>query len=121
MSQIRRESDRVSIELAAEITTSGGSSFTATTKNISVGGCCIASAYPLPEEAVVRCALYLVVDGVEEAGIPALETKSTVQWVADTGDEGTPDTQHVAGLKFSGLSQAQQDWLQATIAKTTSA
>ena len=43
MSQERRVHDRFVIELAAEIK-AGDTQFTATTKEISAGGCCIVSA-----------------------------------------------------------------------------
>ena len=115
MSQERRLHQRFVVELAVEITVDDYR-FTATTKDISVSGCCIAGPYELEEESTIRCSLYLVLDGIEEADIPAMETHSTVQWAADTGESGS-DQRHMAGLKFEGLNQAQQDWLQGTIAK----
>jgi hypothetical protein len=115
MSQERRLHQRFVVELAVEIT-AGEHRFTAVTKDISVSGCCVAGPYPLPEESTVLCALYLVLDGIEEADLSALETRATVQWAADTAETGS-DERHMAGLKFDGLSQAQQDWLQGTIAK----
>jgi hypothetical protein len=118
MSQERRVHTRFVVALAAEIT-AGDAQFTATTKDISVGGCCIASPYPLPEGGTVMCSLYLVVDGIEEAGLAALETQATVRWAADTGEVGTDD-RHMAGLDFCGLSEQQRAWLLATIAKTES-
>ena len=62
------------------------------------------------------CSLYLVVDGIEEAGMTALETQAQVRWSADTGDSGS-DQRHLAGLDFSNLSDQERAWLQATIAK----
>lgn len=115
MSQERRVHDRFVIELAAEIT-AGDNQFTATTKDISSGGCCIVSAYPLADGATVMCSLYLVIDGIEEAGMSALETQALVRWSADTGDGGS-EQRHLAGLDFSSLTVEQQAWLQATIAK----
>lgn len=115
MTQERRLHQRFVVELAVEITV-GDYRFTATTKDISVSGCCIAGPYQLEEESTIMCSLYLVIDGIEEADLSALETRSTVQWSADTGDSGS-DQRHMAGLKFEGMGQAQQDWLQGIIAK----
>lgn len=115
MSQERRLHQRFVVELAVEISV-GDRSFTATTKDISVSGCCIASPYPLEEGGTIMCALYLVLDGIEEAELSALETRAVVQWAADTDEIGSSQ-RHMAGLRFEGLGQAQQDWLQGTIGK----
>lgn len=115
MSQERRVHERFVIELAAEIT-AGDNQFTATTKDISTGGCCIVCPYPLQDGATVMCSLYLVIDGIEEAGMSALETQALVRWGADTGELGS-DQRYMAGLDFANLSPAQQAWLHSTIAK----
>lgn len=116
MTQERRQHQRFVIELAVEISV-GDTRFTATTKDVSITGCCIVSPYPLVEESTIRCALYVVLDGVEEADLPALDSEAVVQWAADTG-AGGEDERHMAGLRFVALSQQEQDWLQGTIAKT---
>ncbi len=118
MSQERRVHARFVIEVAAEIT-AGDHQFTATTKDISSGGCCIVAPYPLKDGATVLCALYLVVDGIEEAGLSALETQAQVRWSADTEESGS-DQRYMAGLDFSSLSVQQKQWLEATIAKALS-
>ncbi len=115
MSEERRLNPRFVVELAVEIST-GDHRFTATTKDISVTGCCVVGPYPLPEESTVQCSLYIVLDGIEEADLAGLETKALVQWAADTEESGADD-RHMAGLKFEGLSEAQQEWLQGTIDK----
>lgn len=115
MSQERRVHTRFSIALAAEIST-GSHRFTATTKDISAGGCCIAGPYPLREGAEVLCSLYVVVDGIEEANLPPLETRATVQWHADTED-ADDEGRHLVGLRFAALSPQHVQWLEATIAR----
>lgn len=118
MSQERRLHQRFVIELAVEVSL-GDERFTATTKDISASGCCIVGPYPLPEEATVMCSLYVVLDGIEEADLSSLETLAVVQWAADTGDSGGDD-RHMAGLRFQGLNDLQQDWLKGIIAKVES-
>ncbi len=115
MSEERRVHQRFVVGLAVEIS-SDGQRFTATTKDISVTGCCVVGPYSLPEESIIQCNLYVVLDGIEEADLSSLETEAVVQWAADTGESGS-DERHMAGLKFQGLSPAQEDWLQGTINK----
>ena len=115
MSQERRSSERFVIELAADLSV-GTQRFTATTKDISTGGCCVVCAYALEEGITIGCSLFLVVDGIEEASMPALETRATVQWAADTESDSLGD-RYMAGLKFDGMSDAQQSWLQGTLGR----
>ncbi len=107
-----RAHPRYDVHLSAEVTL-GERTFTATTRNLSVGGCCIDSAYPLPEEAEVGLSLFLVVEGIEDERFPPLQTRGTVQWAAET-DENS----HAAGLKFVGITDAQQQWLEQFLAKS---
>jgi hypothetical protein len=115
MSEERRESPRFVVELGVDIEAQG-QRFTASTKDVSVSGCCIVAPYPLIEESTVGCSLYVVVDGVEEEGIAGLSTQALVQWAADTGESGS-DERHMAGLKFQGLGEPQMEWLQGIISK----
>jgi c-di-GMP-binding flagellar brake protein YcgR len=96
---------RYDIRLAAEVTTSERT-FTATTRNLSSGGCCLESHYPLPEGAEIRLDLFVVYEGVEDERMPPLSTRGTIQWAAETDDGSL-----TAGVKFEGLTDAQQQWL----------
>jgi c-di-GMP-binding flagellar brake protein YcgR len=115
MSQERRQHERFVIELAVEISF-GDQRFTATTKDISVTGCCIVGPYPLKEESTIMCSLYVVLDGIEEADLSSLETMAVVQWAADTEDTGS-DVRYMTGLRFQGLAPLQEDWLKGIIGK----
>jgi hypothetical protein len=50
------------------------------------------------------------VDGVEEASLPALEMRATVQWTAQN-DESAIEVRHIAGLKFTSVTEAQAAWI----------
>jgi len=115
MGEERRLHQRFVIALAVEMVIDGRRC-TATTKDISVSGCCLVGAYPLPEGGQISCSLYLVLDGIEEADLGALETRANVQWAVDNGEQGS-DQRYMAGLKFEGLKEPQQDWLKGVIAK----
>lgn len=112
----QRAHTRHPIALAVELRVEGRR-FTAVTRNVSAGGCCIEGAYRLEENAQVQAALYVVVDGVEEASLPPLEVRASVQWTAENED-GSADARHIAGLKFAGLGDAQRGWLEDVIARS---
>jgi hypothetical protein len=115
MSQNRRVHRRYVIHLAVEVR-AAGKTFTATTRDLSEGGCCIEGAYPLEDGAMVDVSLFLVVDGVEDAHQPALEAHARVQWAASNPDAPAP-TRHVAGLHFEGMTPAQTQWLTGMLAR----
>jgi hypothetical protein len=117
MSQEKRQHRRYAIHLAAEIRAASGR-FTATTRDLSEGGCCIEAAYPLEDGAMVDVSLFLVVDGVEDAHQPALEARARVQWAASNPDAPAP-TRCVAGLHFEGMTPAQAQWLTGVIARSS--
>jgi hypothetical protein len=106
----RRAHARVDIRLSAEVRV-GDRRHAAATKNLSLGGCCIESAYPLAEGAEVALALFVVVDDIELANLPALECRAAVQWTVENDDAGL-ETRHVAGLRFVELTADQAGWLQ---------
>lgn len=103
---------RYDIRLAAEVTT-GERTFTATTRNLSDGGCCLESHYPMAEGSEIALDLFVVHEGVEDERMPPLSTKATIQWAAETDEGGM-----AAGVKFVGLTEAQQKWLSAFLAKS---
>ncbi|HEY8144434.1 MAG TPA: PilZ domain-containing protein [Kofleriaceae bacterium] len=106
----RRATPRFDIRLAAELSLPGGKSTAAVTRDLSVGGACVESAYPLVDGSEIGVALFVVVDGVEEASLPSLRVSATVQWTAQN-DETAIEVRHIAGLKFAALSEAQSAWI----------
>jgi hypothetical protein len=115
--QNRRVHRRYAIRLAAEVRAAAGT-FTATTRDLSEGGCCIESAYPLEDGAMVGVSLFLVVDGVEDAHQPALEVQARVQWAAANPDAPVA-IRNIAGLHFEGMTPAQTQWLAGVLARCT--
>ena len=106
----RRAHPRFDIRLAAELSLPGGKTTAAVTRDLSVGGTCVESAYPLVDGSEIGIALFVVVDGVEEASLPSLRVSATVQWTAQN-DEAAIEVRHIAGLKFGALSEAQAAWI----------
>lgn len=106
----RRAHRRFDIRLAAEVTLADGRIIAAVTRDLSQGGTCIASAHSLPEDDTLELALFVVVDGIEEASLPAMRLRATVQWAA-VNDEAHFEERHIAGLKFESLSEQQAQWL----------
>ncbi len=111
----RRAHQRYQLHLSAALRV-GEVERTATTRDLSEGGACVELAYALKEGAEVDLALFVVVDGIEDATTPPLRTRARVQWTAD--NENAPAaTRHLAGLKFDAMTDAQRAWLQAAIAR----
>jgi hypothetical protein len=105
----RRAHQRVDVRLSAEVR-AAGRRHAAATRNLSLGGCCIESAYPLVEGATLDLALFVVVDDVELANLPPLECRASVQWTAENDEVGL-EARHVGGLRFVDLTDAQLEWL----------
>lgn len=106
----RRAHPRFDIRLAAELALPGGKTTAAVTRDLSVGGTCVESAYPLVDGSEIGLALFVVVDDVEESSLPSLKVSATVQWTAQN-DEAAIEVRHIAGLKFAALSEAQAAWI----------
>jgi PilZ domain len=115
MSRERRQHQRYSMRFAAEVNF-GDRRITASTRDISVGGCAIVGAVSLPENTHVQVGIYVVVDDIEESSIPPLEVLATVQWSAET-DAADPEHRYSAGLKFSGLTDEQSAWLDHVVSR----
>jgi len=113
----RRAHARHAIRLAAEVR-GAERTFTATTRDISEGGCCVEAAYPLADGATVGLALFVVVDGIEDTHAPPLEVRAHVQWAADNPDAPV-SARHVTGLRFEAISPAQVQWLRSVLARAT--
>lgn len=115
MSAERREHKRYDLHLSAEVNT-GEREFTAVTRDVSAGGCCIESAYRLQEGAHVTVSLFVVVDGIEDASMPPLTVPSRVQWTVENEDAAA-DARHLAGVKFEGATDQQTAWLEGVLAR----
>ena len=113
MNDDRRSHTRVPVALSVEVS-QAEREFVAKTRDLSLGGCCIESAFSLPEGAEVDTALYVVVDGIEQAGLAPLELRSSVQWAVEAED-AHPDARHLMGLRFLDATPAQAKWLQGII------
>lgn len=111
----RRVHARHEIALATEIKTER-QTFTAMTRDLSAGGCCIAAAYPMDEGSLVGVSLFVVVDGIEQEGMAPLKADATVQWTAEA-DEGSTSERHLAGLKFVDITAEQSAWIEAMLAR----
>lgn len=116
MTEQRRAHRRFALCLAAEIA-HGEQEFTATTRNVSRGGCCVESAYRLAEGAEIGIALYLVVDGIEDAEMPSMALRGAIQWTAEA-DDAAADARHVAGVRFLDITADQQSWLEGILQRT---
>jgi len=106
----RRAHPRFDIRLSAELSLPGGKTTAAVTRDLSAGGTCVESAYPLVDGSEIGVALFVVVNDVEEASLPSLKVSATVQWTAQN-DESAIEVRHIAGLKFAALSEAQAQWI----------
>ena len=112
----RRAHPRFDVRLAVEISLPGGKTTAAVTRDLSAGGACVESAYALEDGAAIGVALFVVVDGVEEASLPPLRVRASVQWTAHN-EEAPVDARHIAGLQFEPLTEAQASWI-ARFART---
>jgi hypothetical protein len=101
-----RSSPRIHVRLSAEVR-SAGRAFTATTRDLSVGGVCLEADRTLGEGDAVQITLFLVVDDVEDASQPPIELRGRVAWSAP-GEEGRLSTM---GVRFEGLSSTQMSGL----------
>jgi hypothetical protein len=98
-----RQNRRYNVRLSAEVTYRG-ELFTATTRDLSVGGVCLESRRTVPEGDPLRVALFLVVDEIEDPSQPSIDLTGKVAWAAP-GEEGRPGT---LGVRFEGLTPMQQ-------------
>ena len=117
MTREQRAHKRHKVSLAVEVVVDARR-FTAVTRDVSAGGCCIESAYPLAEGSQLTVTLYLVVDGIEEASMPGMAVGASVQWNAEN-EEGDPDSRHISGLKFTNATAQQTQWLEGVIQRSS--
>jgi hypothetical protein len=99
-----RTSPRVPIRLSAEVR-HGEATFTATTRDLSVGGVCLEASFSLPEGDLVQVGLFLVVDDVEDASQPPLQVYGRVAWAAPA--EPAEGRLATMGVRFQSMTGAQ--------------
>jgi hypothetical protein len=87
----------------------------ASTRDVSRGGCQLASDRPLTEGETVRVDLALTVDGIQEADFPRLHVRGHIQWAAEGEEAG--DSVYICGVQFLEVTQAQGDWLEGILKK----
>jgi hypothetical protein len=102
-----RKAPRIDVRLSAEVMHQGRV-FTATTRNLSVGGVCLESKVEVPDGAELGVGLFLVYEDVEDATRPPLSLKAKVAWSAPAESPGGPT---VIGLRFEGVSPEQLEGL----------
>jgi len=97
-----RQNPRVEVRLSAEVEI-GGKTFTATTRNLSIGGVCVEAHVDVTDGAELKVGLFLVFDDIEDATRPPLEMRGRVAWSAP-GEGGSPTTM---GIRFDSVSAPQ--------------
>jgi len=99
----------------------GERSFTATTRDLSEGGCGLDLEELLTEGAEVTLGLFLVIDDVEEERMPPLWVKGRVAWSSEIGDgaearAGTRvHTRSMAGIRFEVITEEQKRWVRQVL------
>lgn len=119
----RRQHSRVPLRMSAEVHV-GERSFTATTRDLSEGGCGLDLKELLPEKAEVTLGLFLVVDDVEDERMPPLWVKGRVAWASQVGGEGlvagtsgaAAGARAMAGIRFEIITEQQKGWVRQVLA-----
>jgi c-di-GMP-binding flagellar brake protein YcgR len=101
----RRQHARIDAKLSAEITL-GEEVFTATTRDISMGGVGLDLDRPLAEGTEIGIDLFLVVDDVEDERSAPLKVRGAIAWCAER-DEG----EYAVGIRFEDIAANQLTWL----------
>jgi len=105
----RRQYARTALRMSAEIHL-GDESFTATTRDLSEGGCGLEFQRPVAEGAELTLGLFLVIDDVEDERVPPLWVKGRVVWSAEMDGGKT-----VAGVRFEVITDQQKAWIRQVL------
>lgn len=105
----RRQHVRTPLRMSAEIHV-GDESFTATTRDLSEGGCGLEFQRPVAEGVELTVGLFLVIDDVEDERVPPLWVKARVVWSAEM-DAGKT----VAGVRFEVITEQQKAWVRQVL------
>jgi hypothetical protein len=100
------------IGFGAEVHTERGV-ISAGTRDVSRGGCQLASSRALPEGVTMRIDLHLTVDGIQEPDVSHLTVHGRIQWTAESEDEH--GTVHLSGVRFGPLAPADAEWLERVL------
>lgn len=103
---VPRAHARTKVHLSAEIDTFK-ERFTASTRDLSVGGVGLDLDRPLEEAATLSISLFLVVDDIEDEGTTPMNLRAKVAWCAEAEEEG----RWAAGIRFENLLPQQLEWL----------
>ena len=106
----RRQHTRIPLRMSAEVHV-GGNSFTATTRDLSEGGCGLETKQALTENTEVTLGFFLVIDDVEEERMAPLWVKGRVVWSVEQ-DDGRLS----AGIRFEVITEQQRAWIRHVIA-----
>ncbi len=101
-----RAHPRTRVQLSAEIDTFQDR-FTASTRDLSIGGVGLDLDRPLKENATVAISLFLVVDEIEDEATAPMNVRAKVAWCAESDAEG----HYTAGVHFDDLLPQQREWL----------
>lgn len=108
----RRAHPRFDIGFGAEIHTDDGL-VAASTRDLSLGGCRVATDLPLPEGGTYVVDLKLTFDGIQEPDYPPLRVRGEVRWTAEAEEDG--EVVFMSGLMFAEMSSEQKNWLEQVI------
>ena len=103
---VPRAHTRTKIQLSAEIDTFTDR-FTASTRDLSVGGVGLDLDRPLQEGATISLSLFLVIDDIEDEATAPMNLRAKVAWCAESDEEG----RWAAGVRFDNLLPQQLEWL----------
>jgi c-di-GMP-binding flagellar brake protein YcgR len=106
----RRQYERTPLRMSAEIHL-GEESFTATTRDLSEGGCGLELGRPVGDGAELTIGLFLVIDDVEDERVPPLWVKGRVVWAAELDGGKT-----AAGVRFEVITDQQKAWIRQVLA-----
>jgi c-di-GMP-binding flagellar brake protein YcgR len=101
----QRAHPRTKVAVSAEIDTFSDR-FTATTRDLSLGGVGLDVDRPLTEGAAISLSLFLVVDDIEDETAQAMTVRARVAWCAEA-DDGA----YNVGVRFENLLEQQRHWL----------
>ncbi len=80
------------------------------TRDVSRGGCQLASGQPIAEGATVQIDLTLTIDGIQEPRAPRLTVLGRIQWSSEGEDDDGPV--FLAGVRFENMTAAQAQWIE---------
>lgn len=105
----RRAHARYTVGFGADVHTKQGV-IAAGTRDVSRGGCQLASGQPIEEGTTVQIDLSLTIDGIQEPGAPRMSLVGRIQWSSEGEDDNGPVC--LSGVRFENMTAAQATWLE---------